>query len=408
MPPISTSAVAIGLVIVIYVSVSAYKKLLLAASRRKMKLEHNCQPSHHHLAFMDPIFGLDRIYEALKAGKEKRSMEMMQNRYHKYGKTFTGKLMMVNFISSTEPENIKTVLSTKFRDFGLWRRIDFLGKLLGHGIFTSDGEAWAHSRAMLRPNFAREQIADLATFEGHVQELFELIPADGSTVDLQDLFFRFTMDSATEFLFGQSVGMLRSRSASQRREAGGSVDRLSTGEGDDATAVTENEGDKFAEAMSVAQSAGMTRLRLVALGRFYYSKKEDEAVRTVHNYVDRFVEEAVRYRQAADLEKAPAEKEKGQYLFLHELAKATDDKLQLRSELLNVLLAGRDTTASLLSNMFFQIAKHPRIWEKLQAEVAYLNGAPPTYEQLRDLKYVKYCMNECKFEERRLIFWSNS
>ena len=308
---------------------------------------------------------------------------------------------MENFVSTVEPENIKTVLSTKFKDFGLWKRFEFIGKLLGHGIFTSDGEAWAHSRAMLRPSFAREQIADLATFERHFGQLFELVPGDGSTVDLQDLFFRFTMDSATEFLFGQSVGMLESRLSRQSREDGDDGNgEFGDGPDADTVAATENPGDRFAEAMSVAQDAGMTRVRMLSLARFYYNKREDEAIRTVHSYVDRFVEDAIRYRQTADLEKTPVGKEKGQYLFIHELAMATDDKLRLRSELLSVLLAGRDTTASLLSNMFFQIAKHPRIWEKLQTEVAHLNGAPPTYQQLKDLKYVRYCLSECKFEKR--------
>ena len=37
-----------------------------------------------------------------------------------------------------------------------------------------------------------------------------LLPRDGRTVvDLQELFFGYTIDSATEFLFGQSVGTLR-------------------------------------------------------------------------------------------------------------------------------------------------------------------------------------------------------
>ena len=278
--------------------------------------------------------------------------------------------------------------------------MDFLGKLLGKGIFTSDGEAWAHSRALLRPSFAREQIADLNTFEKHMQQLFQLIPADGTTVDLKDLFFRFTMDSATEFLFGHAVGSLKSL-AEARAEAEASVKEQSNSDSGKSVEelVQEKEkdslGDRFPKAMSVAQNNAIMRVRMLSLARFYRSKEEDEAIKVIHDFVDQFVEDAVQYRQKADLEKRSAEK--GQYLFLHELAKATDDKLQLRSELLSVLLAGRDTTASLLTNMFFEIARRPDVWKKLQDEVAYLEGASPTYQQLRDLKYVRYCMNECKW-----------
>lgn len=62
---------------------------------------------------------------------------------------------------------------------------------------------------------------------------------------------------------------------------------------------------------------------------------------------------------------------------------------------MNVLLAGRDTTASLLSNLFFTLAKNPTIWDKIRREVAILDGRAPTYEELRSLKYVQCCINEC-------------
>lgn len=62
---------------------------------------------------------------------------------------------------------------------------------------------------------------------------------------------------------------------------------------------------------------------------------------------------------------------------------------------MNVLVAGRDTTASLLGNLFFVLAKKPEIWEKLRAEVACLQGRTPTYDELRSLRYVQCCVNEC-------------
>jgi cytochrome P450 len=58
------------------------------------------------------------------------------------------------------------------------------------------------------------------------------------------------------------------------------------------------------------------------------------------------------------------------------------------------LLAGRDTTASLLTNLWFVLAKRPDVWARLQADVAQLGGEKPTFEQLRDLKYLRALMNE--------------
>lgn len=123
-------------------------------------------------------------------------------------------------ILTIEPENIKTILSTKFNDFCLGdRRARVFIPVLGHGIFDTDGAAWERSRALIRPNFTRQQVADLDTFETHVGHVIDNIPRDGSSVDLQELFFSLTMDSATEFLFGKSTNILapglESKSASE-------------------------------------------------------------------------------------------------------------------------------------------------------------------------------------------------
>lgn len=112
-------------------------------------------------------------------------------------------------ISTIEPEIIKTILSTKFQDYSLGeRRKEVFIPIFGHGIFSTDGASWERSRGMVRPNFTRQQVADLDMFEAHVSHLIDSIPRDGSAVDLQDLFFGLTMDSATEFLFGRSTNTL--------------------------------------------------------------------------------------------------------------------------------------------------------------------------------------------------------
>lgn len=84
-----------------------------------------------------------------------------------------------------------------------------LGEFLGEGIFTTDGEAWKHSREILRPAFTRNRIGGVEGFERHAGHLIECVRrADGQMVDLQPLFFAFTMDVATNFLFGESSDML--------------------------------------------------------------------------------------------------------------------------------------------------------------------------------------------------------
>ncbi|ORY63317.1 putative cytochrome P450 alkane hydroxylase [Pseudomassariella vexata] len=315
-----------------------------------IKLKNGCQPIRNSAQPKNPFFGLDRKMQMNRHAKNGTTLKDSLERDRVYGPTFAMDTFTNRTIITSDPYNIKTILSVRFHDFGLSDRQFALGPLLGHGIFTSDGDRWHKSRSLIRPNFIREQIADLEAFERHFQTMLSLIPRDESTVDLQDLFFCFTIDSATEFLFGHSVESLEGKR--QGNEA----------------------GSAFAEAFNYAQEDGVRLFRLGYIARIL---KDCRA---------KFVDAAIQLRCAQDEEKASVDDRK--YVFLKELAKQTTDRVVLRDELLNVLLAGRDTTASLLANMLFILARRPDVWAKLRAEVAGLGGEVPTYETLRNLKYV--------------------
>lgn len=127
----------------------------------------------------------------LSAAREKRFQEMMQARYVQMGNTFQSTIVGRSYIFTIDPRNVQTVLALKFKDFDLGDNRNYAFRpLLGQGIFCSDGPIWEHSRALVRPNFTRNQVADINVYEAHVSNLLKLIPRTRSTVDLQDLFFR--------------------------------------------------------------------------------------------------------------------------------------------------------------------------------------------------------------------------
>lgn len=116
----------------------------------------------------------------------------------------------VRFITTADPENIKAILTTQFADYGKGERFHKeWEKFLGDGIFTTDGAQWHDSRQLIRPMFVREKVGDLDLFERHVQKMISLVgPGDGRMVRIDDLLFRFTLDAATDYLLGNSVGSL--------------------------------------------------------------------------------------------------------------------------------------------------------------------------------------------------------
>ena len=336
--------------------------------------DNDCKPMKLHPSlntWADRILGLKLVRLNKKAFKEHKLLETAYGRFQKYGNTFQANNLGNKSYITIEPEIIKTVLATKFKDWNLpdRRKTAFI-PLLGQGIFTTDGAAWQHSRDLLRPNFNRSQVGDLATFESHVSQMIGRIPRDGSTVDLQELFFRLTMDSATEFLFGESTNSL-SLSSSNESSA------------------------RFAEAFNRSQEAVGEAVRDGPIAKLFRKKNFNSDVQYVHDFADTYVQRGLEMRRAYDLEKADSKGEE-RYVFLNELVKQTSDPVRIRSELLNILLAGRDSTASLLSNTWFMLARRPDIWEKLQAEVSRLGNELPTFTQVKEMKYLRQVLNECK------------
>jgi cytochrome P450 len=128
-------------------------------------------------------------------------------------------------IMTAEPENIKAILATQFKDYGKGERFrkDWF-PFLGNGIFAVDGEVWHNSRQLIRPQFIKDRLSDIQIFEEHVQVLFSKI-GRGQEIDTLDLMFRYTLDAATHFLLGQSVDSLQNPQA-EFAEAFANVQRV--------------------------------------------------------------------------------------------------------------------------------------------------------------------------------------
>ncbi|KAL8914793.1 MAG: hypothetical protein Q9171_000629 [Xanthocarpia ochracea] len=307
-------------------------------------------------------FGIDLVRDEIKSVKEHTMLEKFQARFRNLDcTTFSAKELHLQLLFTMEPENVKSILATDFKSYRLGEeREKNLRPILGDGIFTSDGAQWQHSRDMLRPCFVRSQLGDQELFEKHFQHLLREIPRDGSTVDLQDLFFRLTLDIASEFLFGTSTYTLL---VEKRRP----------------------EDEKFVEAFTYVQNMIEGKSGFLSLFLPDRRFKKDY-------WVDTLIERSL----ASTSEKA--NHPPGRYVLLHELVAVTPDKVRIRTELLNILLAGRDTTAALLSDVWWTISREPQVWTRLQKEVRALENPlgdeRPIFEELKNMKYLRAVLNE--------------
>lgn len=69
--------------------------------------------------------------------------------------------------------------------------------------------------------------------------------------------------------------------------------------------------------------------------------------------------------------------------------------IQLRDDLLSMLVAGHETTGSVLTWTTYLLSKDSLSLSKAQEEVdRVLKGRPPTYEDIKNLKFLTRCINE--------------
>lgn len=61
---------------------------------------------------------------------------------------------------------------------------------------------------MIRPMFIKDRLRNLAIFDACTEKLLSKLPPSGQTVELKDLFYRWTLDTTTDFLLGENVHSL--------------------------------------------------------------------------------------------------------------------------------------------------------------------------------------------------------
>lgn len=315
--------------------------------------------------------GLDFPIQSTIALKKLKALELWQGIFETTGGAAKGSytaevrlLASQRVVFTADVENIKAILTQQFSDYGKGEQFHQEWKdFLGDSIFTTDGKKWSESRNLIRPMFIREKVADLDIVEVHVQKLLKFLgPGDGRMVELDKLFFRFSLDASTHFLYGQSVNSLDS---------------------------AENE---FAAAFDEVQRVQVLEGRLGPFRHYYPKTSKNRALKKLDKFMDPII--------TAVLELSPEEIEtklSKSDTFIHALARFTRDRKMMRDQIMSLLLAGRDTTACTLSWLFLELSRNPRVVEKLKQEIQDHigdSGRQPTYQEIKDMKYLTWVINE--------------
>ena len=348
---------------VLFIVFAIYRQGCIYRRRRALKMLHDCKDASIYPTY-EPFAGMDFSLTMKRVFDDGSFFWFFKNNFQTYGSTFFVNSLWQPTMFTNDPENVKAILTTKVQDWPVAEARSALSELLGQGLINVDGQAWNHTRSALRPIFVKDNMSDIDKLEEHMQALLKNIATDGSTIDLKPLFINYTLDTSTDLLFGESTNSLS-------REM-------------------DPDQDRFARSLHLALEEAFLVGNAGPAAVLFRTKAGSKAREVCKKHVSKYVHAA--------LAQVESEKRGGdgpaKYNFLVEFARTTNDETVLRDNALTMLFAGQDTTACALANLWFQLARHPKVYAKLAAEVAALNGQIPSYEWLKNNTYLRWCVYE--------------
>ncbi|MCB1748497.1 MAG: cytochrome P450 [Gammaproteobacteria bacterium] len=261
------------------------------------------------------------------------------------------------------PEYVRQILTRAWPQYTK-NTIDYrvIASTLGRGLVTNDGPDWARQRRLMQPMFANRRID---TFDTVINEMTEALARDwagrapGATVWLEKDMSRVTFQVVSRTLFGADI--------------------------DDAA-------DEMTGILEVLNQHPMALSALLTLWP-WLPVPSNRRFKRVKQRLDTIVDGLVDLHRRGG--GTPDD-------IVHRLLAARDDETgegmddgQMRDEIITLMLAGHETSATALTWTFWQLAQYPEVEQRLVAELdAALGGAPARAADLARLPYLKQVVQE--------------
>jgi cytochrome P450 len=249
------------------------------------------------------------------------------------------------------PDDVKHILVSNHRNYTKGVGLDRVKILLGNGIMTSEGEFWRRQRMMLQPLFHRRVIGGFAeTIAAATDALlarWEELARRGATVNLTEEMSELTLQIVLKAIFGRDL------------------ERMSVELGGNPFEVVTKEQARNLQFAYKFRSLSRLVASLIARRRTD-GEEHFDYIAMLMNARDKDTGEPMSERELVD-------------------------------EIMTLVVAGHETTASGLNWTWYLLAQHPRVEAKLHAE---LDAAPqaaaraPSLQQLEQLPYLRQVIDE--------------
>ncbi|CAI9296357.1 unnamed protein product [Lactuca saligna] len=262
-----------------------------------------------------------------------------------------------NKLCTTNPSDVHHILSKNFSNYPRGHRFRKIFDILGDGFSNTDGDLWHFHRRtimlLLKSPCFGSLLEDVIwnKVESGLLPVLEYLSMQEVEIDLQDVFERFSFDTICKLLFDHDP---KSMSL------------------DFAYIPCEKALSEMAEVMFWRYIMPRNVRKLQQLLRIGNEKKLSDAWKIL----DEFIYTIVAQKQD-ELNKLKCEFKDENFKLSTALLREYKDQggstgnpnKFLRDALLNLLVAGRDTTSSALSWFFYLLAKNPMVEDKIQEEL---------------------------------------
>ncbi|KAM6491100.1 cytochrome P450 monooxygenase pc-1 [Amanita muscaria] len=341
------------------------------------------------------LFGnIDTLRTLQRVWKDDYPGDYLNVAFDIHGPVFNLYIVHTDLFWTASPEHLKLMLATDFQNYVKGERFqETMSAVLGTGVFNSDGEMWKFHRSITRPAFTRDRISDYELFDRHAMVVISQLKKrllEGYAVDFQDLMSRFTLDAATEFLFGTCAHSLSAGLPYPHNVV------------PPHTNASSSNSPSFSAAFCDALEAVGYRNRYGSIWPLFemFEDRARKPMQIVDGFIDPIVKAALMKKKAkASDEKKRHEArehlEEGETLLDH-LVNITEDSKVIKDETLNIMIAGRDTTAGTLTFLIYLLAMHPHVMARLRQEILEQVGPTkmPEQDKIKDMKYLRAVINE--------------
>ncbi|KAL6988287.1 cytochrome P450 [Sarracenia purpurea var. burkii] len=284
-----------------------------------------------------------------------------------------------NFVVVSDPAIAKHVL----RNYGKYSKglvSEVSEFLFGSGFAIAEGQLWTVRRRAVFPSLHKKYLSVMVdrVFCKCAERLVEKLKADavnGSFVNMEEKFSQLTLDVIGLAVFNYNFDSLKADSPV--------IDAVYT-------------ALKEAEARSTDL---LPYWKIKALCKIIPRQiKAEKAVTLIRRSVEELItkcKEIVESEGERINEEEYVNEADPSILRFLLASREEVSSIQLRDDLLSMLVAGHETTGSVLTWTAYLLSKNPSSLKKAQEEVdKVLQGRPPTYEDIRDLKFLTRCINE--------------